>query len=169
MQANDLLEYRGKIIKAFKDGTFLSEHLKKSDDAAYNYVLKDVNKFIEEIKSMEEKINLSLFEEFFELSSPASYAKMLINIKNWNENKENVDEIKNRISDLEDRIKRMSEKEKKDKNADETLEIIEKTLDYNKDAQNYFHPASKVDKKKSEPRIEKGIADRVKLKNNKIA
>ena len=28
MQANDLLEYRGKIIKAFKDGTFLSEHLK---------------------------------------------------------------------------------------------------------------------------------------------
>ena len=27
MQANDLLEYRGKIIKAFKDGTFLSEHL----------------------------------------------------------------------------------------------------------------------------------------------
>ena len=30
MQANDLLEYRGKIIKAFKDGTFLFEYLKKS-------------------------------------------------------------------------------------------------------------------------------------------
>ena len=55
-----MLENRNKIIKAFKDGTFLSEHLKKSDDAAYNYVLKDVNKFIEKIKSMEEKINLSL-------------------------------------------------------------------------------------------------------------
>ena len=26
MQANDLLEYRNKIIDAFKDGTFLSEH-----------------------------------------------------------------------------------------------------------------------------------------------
>ena len=26
MQANDLLEYRSKIIKAFKDGTFLSGH-----------------------------------------------------------------------------------------------------------------------------------------------
>ena len=39
MQANDLLEYRNKVIEAFKDGTFLSEHLKKSDDAAYNYVL----------------------------------------------------------------------------------------------------------------------------------
>ena len=49
MQANDLLEYRDKIIKAFKDGTFLSKHLKKSDDAAYNYVLKDVNKFIKKI------------------------------------------------------------------------------------------------------------------------
>ena len=96
MQANDLLEYRGKIIKAFKDGTFLSEHLKKSDDAAYNYVLKDVNKFIEEIKSLEEKINLSLFKEFFELSSPAKYAKELINIKNRDENKEIVAEIENR-------------------------------------------------------------------------
>ena len=38
------------------------------------------------IKSMEEKINLSLFEDFFESSSPANYAKMLINIKNVDEN-----------------------------------------------------------------------------------
>ena len=29
MQANDLLEYRNKTIDVFKDGTFLSEHLKK--------------------------------------------------------------------------------------------------------------------------------------------
>ena len=29
MQANDLLEYRNKIINAFKDGTFLSKYLKK--------------------------------------------------------------------------------------------------------------------------------------------
>ena len=106
MQANYLLEYRGKIIKAFKDDTFLSEHLKTSDDATYNYVLKDVNKFIEEIKSMEEKINLSLFEDFFQSSSPAEYAKELINTKNADENKKNVEEIKNRISDLEDRIKK---------------------------------------------------------------
>ena len=120
MQANDLLEYRGKIIKAFKDGTFLSEHLKKSDAAAYNYVLKDVNKFIEEIKLMEEKINLSLFEEFFESSSPANYAKMLINTKNADENKEIVEEIENRISDLKDRIEQMSDKEKKYENANET-------------------------------------------------
>ena len=113
MQANDLLEYRGKIIKAFKDGTFLSEHLKKSDDAAYNYVLKDVNKFIEEIKSMEEKINLSLFEEFFESSSPANYAKMIINTKDLDKNKEFVEEIKGRMSDLKERIKKMSKTEKK--------------------------------------------------------
>ena len=53
MQANDLLEYKGKIINAFKNGTFSSEHLKKSDAAAYNYVLKDVNKFIQEIRSKE--------------------------------------------------------------------------------------------------------------------
>ena len=36
---------------------------------------------------MEEKINLSLFEEFFEYSSPANYAKMIINVKNWDVNK----------------------------------------------------------------------------------
>ena len=43
MQANDMQEYRDTIIKAFRDGTFSSEHLKKSDDAAYDYVLKDEN------------------------------------------------------------------------------------------------------------------------------
>ena len=39
MIANDLLEYSGKNIKAFKDGTFLSKHLKIPDSAGYNYVL----------------------------------------------------------------------------------------------------------------------------------
>ena len=61
MHAKELLESRNKIIKAFKDDIFPSEHLKKSDDDAYNYMLQNVNEFIEEIKSMEEKINLSLF------------------------------------------------------------------------------------------------------------
>ena len=57
MQANDLLEYRNKIIDAFKDGTFSSELLKKSDDAAYDYVLEDINNFIQKIESMSENIN----------------------------------------------------------------------------------------------------------------
>ena len=57
MQANDLLEYRNKTIDVFKDGTFLSEHLKKTDNAAYGYVLEDVKDFIQEIESMSEKIN----------------------------------------------------------------------------------------------------------------
>ena len=112
-QANDLLKCRGSIIKAFKDGIFLSEHLKKSDDGAYNYMLENVNEFIEEIKSIKEKINLSLFIELFELSSPANYAKELINTKNRDENKERVKKIGYRISDLEEEIKRMSKKEKK--------------------------------------------------------
>ena len=63
--ANESLEYKDKIINAFKNGTFSSEYLKKSDDVAYDFMLKGVNKFIEEIKSMEKKINLSLFEDFF--------------------------------------------------------------------------------------------------------
>ena len=140
MQANDMLEYRDKIIKAFKDDTFLSEQLEKSDDAAYNYVLKDVNKFIEEIKSMEEKINLSLFEDFFESSSPSEsssdYAKKLI--VSSDKNKEFAEEIKDRISDLKERIKKWV---KQKKNAYETLGIIKRIIDYNKNATKYF-PAS---------------------------
>ena len=41
-------------------------------------------------------------------------------------------------------------KKKKGKNTEETLKIIEKILDYNKDAQKLFDLASKVDKEKSE-------------------
>ena len=75
-------------------------------------MLKEVKKFYQEIKSMEEKINLSLLEEFFESSSPADYAKILVNTS-LNESKKIVEEIKDRISDLKDRIKKMSETEKK--------------------------------------------------------
>ena len=118
---------------------------------------------------MSEKINLSLFEDFFESSSPADYTKKLINTSS-DENKEIEEEMKNRMSNLKDRMKEMSEKEKKYKNADETLEIIKKILDYNKNAPKYFQLASKVDKKKkSKPKAEESIAERVKLKNNKIA
>ena len=62
---------------------------------------------------MAENINLSLFKDSFQSSSPADYAKSLINVEDSNENKEIVAGIKNRILDLKDRIKEMSEKEKK--------------------------------------------------------
>ena len=39
MDAKELLESRSAVIKAFKD-IFLSEHLKKSDAAAYDSTLK---------------------------------------------------------------------------------------------------------------------------------
>ena len=90
---------------------------------------------------------------------------MIINIKNRDENKKIVEEIKNRISDLKDRIKNMSEKEKK--NADETLKIMRKVLDYNKKAQNNFHRASKVDKGKSKLKFEENLTEKVKVKNQK--
>ena len=110
-----------------------------------------------------------MFEEFFESPSPADYAKRLINTKNIDENKENVEDIEYRLSNLEDEIKKMSKKEKKDNNADETLKIIRKIVDYNKEAQKLFHRASKVDKRKSKPKIEESIAVRVKLKNERTA
>ena len=49
----------------------------------------------------------------------------------------------------------MSKKEKKKKNADETLEIVRKILDYNKIAQNLFQRASKVDERKSKLKFDK--------------
>ena len=45
-----MLAYRDKIIESFRHGTFFSEHLKRSYDAAYDYVLKDVEKFIQKIQ-----------------------------------------------------------------------------------------------------------------------
>ena len=113
MQANDLLEYINKTIDVFKDGTFLSEHLKKIDDAAYDYVLKDVNSFIKKIESISEKINLSFLKDFFESSSLADYAKMLINTKKPDKNKKFVALIKDRISNVKDRIKKWFEQKKK--------------------------------------------------------
>ena len=165
MQTNDLLKYRDKIIEAFKDGNFSSEHLKKSDAATYGYVLESVEKFIRKIKSMAENINLSLFNEFFESPSPANHAKELINTRNPDENKEIVTNIKNMILDLKDRIKERSEKEKEC--VDKTLRIFEEILDYNKGAQKTFSIASKVDKGKSEPKPEESIAERVKLRIQK--
>ena len=68
-------------------------------------MLEDVKDFLQEIKSMSEKISLRLLEDFFELPSPADYQKLLINAENLDKNKEFVAEIKERISDLKDRIK----------------------------------------------------------------
>ena len=58
---------------------------------------KDVDSFIQTIESMPEKINLSLFEDFFELL-PVHYAEMLINIKNADKNKGIIAEAKEKIS-----------------------------------------------------------------------
>ena len=49
---------------------------------------------------------------------------------------------------------------KKNKNADETLEIIKKILDENKDAQKKIQLAPKVDKGKSELKLKKNIAEK---------
>ena len=61
----------------------------------------------------------------------------------------------------------MSEKEKNIyKNADETLKIIQKILDYNKDAQKNFQLAWKTDKGKSEP--EESIEERTILRKGMV-
>ena len=117
---------------------------------------EDVKDFIQKIESIAEKINLNLFNKFFESSSPADYAKMLINIKNADENKKIVEEIEDKISYLKDRIKRMSEKEKKkDKNADETLKITKKFLITIKMFKKLFSLHQKLIKENQNQRLKK--------------
>ena len=65
--------------------------------------------------------------------------------------------------------KKVSEKEKIIKLMMRHQILLKKILDYNKYVQKKFLLASKVDKGKSEPKLEKSIAERVKLKNEKIA
>ena len=64
--------------------------------------------------------------------------------------------------------KKVSEKEKIIKLMMRHQILLKKILDYNKYVQKKFLLASKVDKGKSEPKLEKSIAERVKLKNEKI-
>ena len=64
--------------------------------------------------------------------------------------------MKDRISDLQEKKKKKNRK----KNADYTLKIIEKIINYNKDAQKNFQLPSKVDKEKSEPKLEKKTLQR---------
>ena len=53
MHAIDLLEYKDKIINAFEKGIFLFEQAKEeSKDVLYDFVLEDVNKFIQKIESI---------------------------------------------------------------------------------------------------------------------
>ena len=52
---------------------------------------------------------------------------------------------------------------------DETLKIIPEILDYNKNAQNIFSVASRVDKGKPEPKPEESIAKRVILRRAEVA
>ena len=64
----------------------------------------------------------------------------------------------------------MGETEKR--NADETLKIIKKIIDYNKNVQKTFPLVSKVDKGKSVPKkaiVEKNIEESVKLRRKMIA
>ena len=51
---------------------------KKTDNATYNYTLKNVKDSIQELKSMSEKINLSLFEEFLNLHHQLIMQKCLL-------------------------------------------------------------------------------------------
>ena len=57
---------------------------------------------------------------------------------------------------------------KQKKNGDTTSKIIEKVLDYKKDAQQIFQHTSKVDKGKPKPKPEESIAERVKLRRRKL-
>ena len=64
----------------------------------------------------------------------------------------------------------MGETEKR--NADETLKIIKKIIDYNKNVQKTFPLVSKVDKGKSVPKktiVEKNIEESVKLRRKMTA
>ena len=58
-------------------------------------------------------------------------------------------------------------KKKKKKSANETLQIIEKIIDYNKNDHRFFSVASEVDKGKSKTKPEESIAERVKLRRQK--
>ena len=59
------------------------------------------------------------------------------------------------MSDLKDKISEMSETEKKNRNADETLKIIEEILDYSKKVQKFFQLHQKLIKEHQNQNLKK--------------
>ena len=135
---------KDKIIDAFKNGTFFSEHLRTSDDAAYNHVLEDVNNFIQKIESMAEKINLDLFKEFFELASPADCAKEFINVQDPNENKKNCSQYKRQNIRFKRQNKRNGRKRKKIKVLMRHYRLLKKFLITITRLKKFFHLHQKL-------------------------
>ena len=93
---------------------------------------------------------------------------MLINTRNPDENKKIVAEIKDRISDLKDSIRKMNETETKIKMLMRRQRLLKKFLITIKIFKKIFSLHQKLIKK-SEPKPEESITERVKLKNKKIA
>ena len=116
------------------------------------------------LKCSQKKIKLSLFEDFFESSSPADYAKMLVNTKNLNENKEIVVEIEDRILDLNNRIKKMSETEKKMQMRHQRL--LKKFLITIKMLKKIFRLHQKLIKEKQNQKLIKGNQNQKLIKEN---
>ena len=138
---------QGQNYQAFEKGIFLFEQVKEEPrNVQGEFAVEDESNFIQKIKSILKNISSSLFNEFFE-SSLVDYVEYLINLKNTTENKEFATEAKNRISSLKNRIKKNERKGKK--SVDETLGIIKEILDYNRQIQEVFALASKIDKTKS--------------------
>ena len=109
-----------------------------------------------------------MFEDIFESSSPVDYAKKLINTSP-DENKKIVEEIEDRISYLKDRIKRISEKEKKKmKMRMKHWRLLKKFLITIKMLKTFFILHQKLIKGKSKSKIEESIAERVKLRKQKL-
>ena len=99
-------------------------------------MLEDVNNFVQKTESIAEKINLDLFEDFFESSSLPNCEKTLININNPDENIRICGRDRRQNIKFKRQNKKKWVKQKKNnKNAHETLKIIEEILDYNKNAQ----------------------------------
>ena len=72
------------------------------------------------------------------------------------------------MSDLKKRIKKMSKTEKKRKRLMRHQRLLRKTLDQNEDVKKFFRFASKVDRGKSQPNTEESIAERMKLRRQKL-
>ena len=92
---------------------------------------KNVNEFSKTITEKEKIINKELFKKHFKFQSPIDMLKDGYKTKNPNKNKELVKLIKSRLIDLKNEIKKVSEDEKEIENPDETVNLVEKILDFN--------------------------------------
>ena len=131
--ANKLYDGRKTIIDTFKNKVFPFKRKYPEDEYEYEDQDGFINfrKLDNLIYTKEREVSNELARNFFLVQDLRSLLRKLNETKNTESTKIQVKLIKSGLVDLKNEIKQMSEDENEIERSDETVDIVEKILEYN--------------------------------------